>query len=409
MDSFVEGMRAYRSGAYFEALEVLLPLIRRNDFSGRLARYYSALSHQEMGIEHLREGRFLQAGHCFRQAISLIGNRAELAEYLLLVYARTGEYERCAAEAEVVARLRSDDRQAQVRLAQAQWRSGRRPVAILTLTEALRRFGNWADVHLNLGAFLAAEEDFDSAREHLARAVECDCVSDKAYRYLGLAESACGDFHAAARAFQRAWMLAPEDLMVAYQLSLAASASARMGKPVIVVPPEAKRTPGESVIGQLAEYAASEPDFVESILALPPSDVDAELFGLVVSVLRTALACHAGYADLHYLTSLTFTRLGELGPAETHARRAVEINPGYIKALIQLAELCSRRGAGAEAVEHLQAAIRAGADWPDVHVQLGDAMRQCGMRDGAASHYRRALELNAQYARAREKLNSLAA
>ena len=409
MNSFAEGMRAYRSGEYPEAVEALLPLAARKNLVGRLARYYSALSHRAMGLEHLRAGRFSQAGGCFHQAIALIGNRADLAEYLLVVYARTGEYERCAAEAEVAARSRLGDREAQVRLAQAQWRSGRRPMAIMTLTQALRRLGDSAEVHLNLGLFFAAEENFDSARQHFARAVECDCSSARAYRHLGLAEAAREDFPAAARAFQRAWTLAPEDLMVAYQLSLAADASASAGRPVTVVPPEVKCTPKDSVIGQLAEYAAAEPDFVEAVLALPPSDADEELFGVIVSVLRTALAYHPDYADLHYLAALALMRLGDARAAEIHARKAVGINPRYVRALVQLAELLARRGAASEAVDHLENAVQAGADWPDVHARLGDLMKAAGMVASAGRHYRRALELNAQYQHAAEGLASLAA
>ncbi len=409
MNCFVEGMRAYRSGDYPRAAAALGRLADQKDLAGKLARYYCALSYQEMGMAELRAGQFAQAGGYFRQAISLIGSRAELAEYLLVVYARMGQYDRCAAEAELVAGSGLGDREAQIRLAQAQWRSGRRPLAIMTLFQALRRLGDSAELHINLGLFFSAEEDFESARQHFARAVECDSGSAKACRYLGLAESARGDFRAAARALQRAWTLAPEELMVAYELSLAADAAARSGRPVTVTPPEPRRTPRQSVIGQLAEYAAGEPDFVAAFLSLPPSDADGELFSVVASVVRTALAHHGDYADLHCLAAMTLSRLGELSAAEAHARTAVRLNPRYLKARLVLAELMAQAGAVTEAVEHMQAAIGAGADWPDVHARLGDLMSRCGMRDSARAHYGRALELNAGYRPAAEGLAALAA
>lgn len=409
MNSFVQGMRAYRSAEHAMAVALLAPLAAGKGLTSRLAGYYCGLSHREMGLEDLRAGRYSQAGGHFRQAIALIGNRADLAEYLLVVYARTGQHERCAVEAEQVARSRPGDLDAQIRLAQSQWRSGQRPMATMTLTQALRRFGDCAELHLNLGLFFSGEEDFDSAQRHFARAIECDCTSVKAHRRLGLAESARGDFHAAAKALQRAWTLAPEDLVVAYELSLAAAAAAAAGTPVTVLPPEVNRTPQASVIGQLAEYVAAEPDFVEALLAVPPSKADADLFGVLVAVLRTALARHGQYADLHYLAAMTLSRLGSFQDAEAHARRAVEINPRYVKALLALAELVARRGVDAEAAEHLRAAVGAGGDYPDVHARLGDLMKALGAAASARRHYDRALELNAHYTRAVEGLASLAA
>jgi len=409
LNFFVEGMRAYRAGEYPTAVELLGRLVRRDDVPGRLARYYSAMSHRAMGIAHLRSGQFIEAGRRFRQAVALIGNRSELAEYLFFVYARSGQYERCAEQAEVVARSNRDDVPAQIRLAQGYWRSRRRPLAIMTLTAALRRLGDSAELHLQLGLFHAAEEDYDTAREHLLRAVECDCTSAEAHRHLGLIECARGDFPAAVKAFQRAWVLRPEDVMTAYQLCLAADAAARAGRAITIALPESRRPPQTSLISQLAEYAADEPDFVEAFLALPPSDVDEELFEVVMLVLATALARHADQAELHYLAGVVSTRLGRWEPARGHLVRAIEIDPGCVKAMLRHAELDAGAGEVDRAIEYLDRAIRAGGDWPDVHVRLGDLMRHRGMAEFAGSHYRRALELNGRYDRAAERLASLAA
>jgi tetratricopeptide (TPR) repeat protein len=409
LKSFVEGMRGYRSGDYSGAIEALRPLSGRKDLPGRIARYYCAMSHRAIGIAHLRSGQFVEAGRRFRQATALVGNRADLAEYLLVVYARTGQRERCTAAAEVVAQSRRDDVEAQLQLAQAQWRSGRRPMAIMTLTQALRRLGDSADLHMNLGLFYAAEEEYKPARKHLLLAVECDCTCAGAYGYLGLVESTLGDFLAAVKAFQRACTLAPENLVLAYQLCLAADASARAGRAVTVTLPEAARPPTTSLIHQLAEYAVSEPDFMEAFLGLPPSDADEELFGVVISVLRAALVSHPDYADLHYQAGAALARLGDEEGARRHARRAVEINPRYAKALVHLGELDARVGDIDAAVVHLRQAVQCGADWADVHVRLGDLLKERGMAVQAGQHYHRALKLNARYERAAEGLASLAA
>lgn len=406
---FAAGVRACRLGRYAEAIEILSDLAGRKDLPGRLARYYTGISHRAIGIEHMRDGRFAEAGQHFRQAAVMIGKRADLAEYLLVVYARTGEHERCVDEAEVLAQAHADDPTARVRLAQAQWRSGRRPLAIMTLTAALRELGDHAQVHLNLGLLYAADEDYELARDHLERAVECDCTSAKGYYYLGLCEAAEGRFDEALKAHQRACCLAPRDLMYAYQLSVAAAAAAETGSEVTVTFPEHAPQQSSSQIRQLAEYIAAEPDFVKASLALPPCEEEEEFFGVLASVLRTAVACHGDYADLHHLAGRALARLGEYYPARAHARRAVEINPRYADALLHLAELEAQAGDEAAAMRHLNRAVDCGADWPDVHARLGDLARQAGDRDSARSHYRRALELNSDYEHAASRLASLAA
>jgi tetratricopeptide (TPR) repeat protein len=279
----------------------------------------------------------------------------------------------------------------------------------MTLTEAIRRLGDHAELHLNLGLFYAAEEKYAPAGEHLGKAAECDVTCVRAQRALGLVESARGDFYAAARAFQRAWALDPQDLLLAYQLCLAADATHRAGRRVTIDLPVRAYASSSSQIRQLAEYAAAEPDFIEAFLALPPSDADGELFTVVLSVLRTALASHHDYADLHYYTAVALQRLGDADAAGRHLRKAVRINPNYAKALVRLGELSADEGAGAEAVAFFEQAVRSGADWADVHVRLGDLLKAAGKVDSARRHYQKALQLNERYHLAARRLAALAA
>lgn len=414
---FTEGMRAYRRGDYSAAVEALGALSDQGDLLGKLARYYCAMGYRAMGVECLKAGEFSAAAGHLRQAIALIGNKAELVEYLLAVYAKTAQYDRYADSAEVLSKLNRDDVSARVRLAQAQWHTGRRPLAIMTLSRALRELGDKAELHLNLGLFYAAKEEFDPAAEHFRRAVECDCTSVSAHRCLGLLESARGKFTLAAHAFQRACTLSPQDLMLIYQLCLAADAAAKTNHPMMLTMPEFNQYKTNADISdervrpmrQLAEYAAAEPDFVETFLALPPSDADENLFGVILSVLQTAITYHADYADLHYYAGISSARLGMFDQARRYAAAAVRINPRYTRALIHLSEMDARLGDVDEAIANLQRAVLVGADFPDIHARLGDLMKQRGMDAPARKHYSRALELKPHYRRASDGIDSLAA
>ena len=87
---------------------------------------------------------------------------------------------------------------------------------------------------------------------------------------------------------------------------LAADAAAKAGMRITITLPESRQTsPSASQIRQLAEYATAEPAFIEAFLSLPASDVDDELFGVLLSVLRTALSTRSAPHNTGFSTTAT--------------------------------------------------------------------------------------------------------
>ena len=409
-DRYREGLKLYCSGRPREAIELLGALGNDADLAGRMGRYYQGLSHRSLGIEALQNGRLAEAEQQFKDAVRCLGRRADLTGYLCGIYARAGQIERCAIEMDKSVDEDTESPDRWRRLAQAQWQSGRREEALMTLTRAIRRLGGHGVLLMQLGLFHAAEERFDRAVECLEHAARADCTRSETHYYLALAAAGAGDLHQAVISFQRAWELRPDDTTVALQLAIAARAAEQTGRPVVVRPPQNLQLPvADSHIRQLAAYVQSEPDFIDAFLALPPSEADEELFGLLACVLQTALADHPDYADLQYRASGIMLRLGRLAPALACARRAVEINPRYVHALVHLSELCDRAGRQGEAVAYVELAIRYGADWPDVHCLAGDLLSSSGSTLQARKHFARAIEIKGDYPRASEALAAMAA
>jgi len=409
-ERYTRGVELYRQGKHEQAVAALKPLLSRGDLVSQMAKFYSGMAHRATGMEALQQGQFDRAERHLKLAVEAIGRDADLAAYLASIHARKGHQELCLREMEhALDREQRERTWPWRRLAQAQWRTGRRAEAHMTLNHALRRLGEKAELHLQLGLFHAAEEHFAEAKACFARAAEADCTSPEAHYYLGLAAAAQGDVAQAARSLQRAFLLRPNDLVLAYQLALAARAADQSGVRVALPAPEPILANGGSEVRQLADYVAAEPDFVDAFLALPETDADGPLFNLLVGVLRAALAAHAGRADLHLHLSRALQRVGQTEPAVHHARKATEVNPRYVQAFVQLARLHAGADRVAEALEAAQQAIACGGDWPDVHLLVAELMKRCDAMDGAAEHLRRALQLNPNYAPAAEALTSLAA
>ena len=409
LNAFVEGMRAYHAGDYEQAIGLFGKVMQRRGLPARMGRYYCGMAHRALGIELVSTRQYADAREHLRQAVRLIGHRADLAEYMLTVYAGLGDFDRCASQGQVLSAAHPDEAFPRISTAQAQWRAGRREEAVMTLTHALRELGDDASLHINLGLFYSNQDKLDAACHHFQEASQCDCSSVAAYRCLGLVESARGEFEAAVRAFQRALALDPNDLMLMYQLFLAADATSATGGAVVLAIPEPVRCDSPSQINRLAEYVVSEPDFVQAFLDMPASDADEELFGVLLSVLHAALAAHGNYADLHYFLATTLSRMDRPEAARGHLLHAIEINPTYRKALTALAELEADRGAVAQAVSYLQRAIACGADYPDVHARMGELLVRLGMTSLAREHFTRALRINSGFDRAAQGLAASAA
>jgi tetratricopeptide (TPR) repeat protein len=401
-------MLRYRRGDYQAAAELLKSLSDHPGPIGRMAVYYGAMADRALGIEAMRTSDFSLAEEHLSAAARAIGQRANLSAYLLACYARNRKFDKCAGEMEKVAKPNGGPVEWR-KLAQAQWRAGMKEQAFMSLYQAVRSFGDDSQIQLQLGLFCAAEERFAEAFTHISQAVQYDCDNASAHFYLGLTSAAQGDCVQALRCFQRSFDLEPDNLLVARQLSMAANAVHQSGSRFVLRLPESPSEQDSTPARQLARYITKDSALPEALLNLPESEVDNDLFGVLAGVLAIALKDHPGYADLHYYASVTHERLGDIDRASDHARAALDINPKYVRARMQMADICEQTNHADQASEHIAWAIECGADWPDVHVHAASLLNKCKQTDRAKHHLLRALELKPDYTQAHEALASLAA
>ena len=378
----------------------------RDGRKGPLVRFILGLVHRGRGLAAMGQGRFDSAERELRQAMAALGRRADPTPHGGRL---CGEGAKVVAARGEGAGAEGDGPTAWRQKARGQWRQGRRVEAQMTLHEALRRFGGVAELHLQLGLFHAAEQRIPAARSSLARAAEADCTNPDAHYYLGLAAAAEGDARAAVRSLQRAFLLRPDDLLLTYQLCLAAKAAADTGMEVELRMPGSLPTLPGPEIEQLADYVAAEPDFVDAFLALPESQDDEALFEMLEKVVRSGLSRRGARADLLLRQSQLLHRLGRIHEALRQVRRAIRVNRRYVQALVHLARLYARLDRPVQAARAAREAIAAGADWPDVHCLAAEVLHRCHRTDRAVEHLKRALQLNPNYQRAAEALTKLAA
>lgn len=408
----VEGVNRYHEGRAAEASEALTPLVDCGGAVGVVARHFAVLARRSLGSLAAERGDLPAAEAHLRSAAALAGAQSTCPP-LAGMLARAGRARDCLEELERTTRPTGGDAAEYRRFAQAAWQAGRHEEACLILSKAIRRIGAQPELLVQMGLFLASQQQYAPARDWLRRAAEADRGCGEAYRYLGLCEAALGEPRAAVKSLQRALDLRPQDVGLAHQLALAARAAGATGAaPAIHLPAPSSAEQPAGELSRLAAMLAEEPQCAEALLSSPADDADeqdGEAALLVAAAALLALQQRPAYADLHLAASRALGQLGCTGEAIGAARRALEHNERFVQARLHLAELYAGAGLAVAAAEQAQRAVDDGADWPDARVRTAELLRQAGLPQRARFHLERALQLKNRYRPAEEALRALAA
>lgn len=134
--------------------------------------------------------------------------------------------------------------------------------------------------------------------------------------------------------------------------------------------------------------------------------------------IEEALRLVPEFPDLHNQLGLALGMNGDREPAVAAFRRALELNPNYMEARLNLAIVYNELGRYDEALEEFAVESRRDPDHdnlsPDVrsfladsHVLLGDAYRDLGMTVDATQEYRKALKVAPQFLDVKNKLGAV--
>ncbi|HYC33891.1 MAG TPA: tetratricopeptide repeat protein [Gemmatimonadales bacterium] len=125
------------------------------------------------------------------------------------------------------------------------------------------------------------------------------------------------------------------------------------------------------------------------------------------------------FADVHHLLGVSLSLLGQSERALAEFRRALELNPRYLEALIHQGLVLNELGRGAEADDSFRRAAASvappstglpahvAARLANLHAELAEAYAEAGAPDRAIEQYQRALELGPSFHDLRYRLARL--
>jgi tetratricopeptide (TPR) repeat protein len=225
-----------------------------------------------------------------------------------------------------------------------------------------------------------AESLLDAGEVEEGHAVYSEIVEDipgaaEAYYGLGRIAVLRGDPAAAREFFRKACELFPTYGPAHYAL---AQADRKLGKP-------------EEAEEELALYARNEN-------VVPPSE----------DPLRDQLRKLDMRASAHLERGLQLEQVGRLKDAIAETEEALRLDPGLVKAHINLLILYGRMGNREKAEEHYQAAVKLNpTQFPDAYYNYGVLLIMEGKLDEAEQAFRKALAISPSYAAAHNDLGNL--
>lgn len=159
-------------------------------------------------------------------------------------------------------------------------------------------------------------------------------------------------------------------------------------------------------VSDLTRAFAEEPElilaYLESVSGAAPAAAPTILAAALGAIER-----QPDFADLYHFAAQAAESAQQPQLAVELLDTALRLNPRYNDARILAGRLALRAGRANVASQHLETALTHGADYPDVHTQLGHAYRAQGHLTRAITCYRRALALHAGLTEARQALAAL--
>ena len=102
-----------------------------------------------------------------------------------------------------------------------------------------------------------------------------------------------------------------------------------------------------------------------------------------------------------------WSKTADFSDSKVHLLAAVEANPDYLDAYVNLGVLLKREGKVNEAIDAYRKALQLNPNHAEAHNNLGTALAQRGDFQQAAHHFLTASTINPNYREAQENLNRL--
>lgn len=419
------GIRFFNEGRYEEAVEALEKAIETlgpGDPTYALGMFYAAESHVHLGTARFHEGDLEKAFEHFSIAVKENPTYPDLYYRMGVIHHQRGELDESLEMLGRAISLNESYFEAVCFFGIVLHEKGRKEDADTVFKRALDLGAdNPGPISKFLSDHIAGRATEIPPLASLREIMYTDTDFDSLMRE-GVESYNTGHYERAIELFNEATGLHPDYADVRFKLGLS---MLRHGD-------------HEQARAQLLESLRINEQYTEARFYLGVSYLDEKLYSEALPHFKRAVLEKPGYADLQCYLGSTFFYLGELKKARVVLDRALELSPGYPKARYYYGLLLYALGEKKDAVEYLSAGIpeierpgaanvnlalvylkegnleeamvvlkevlEAGGESADVLYFLGEVYLRMSRFTDAEELFRRSLEINPSFLRAREKL-----
>ena len=283
--------------------------------------------------------------------------------------------------------------------------------AITAIRSAINSKPNWAEAYFVLGTALASKNDYQAARNELARALEIDANLFQAQQVLAKVHQALGEHEYAVEAGRRYLQRQPDSLEMRLLVAQSLVQLGKLQEAKRELDPIAEGKRGAEVnyamgriylgLGQYKEArkyleiadtaAPRNADILTNLLTL---DGREQRLPDSVARINAALEADPGNAKLQQLGGVLAELTGRPDDAEKMYKKAIELDPSDLTGYERLARFYSGNGRLEDTVKTYEKALEVHPEQATVHHFLGVLYELGGNREKAQQRYEDAIRLD---------------
>jgi tetratricopeptide (TPR) repeat protein len=120
---------------------------------------------------------------------------------------------------------------------------------------------------------------------------------------------------------------------------------------------------------------------------------DSSISAFLIPIISDQISKHPTYPDLYNSLGSQLKHINKILEAEKNFAQAVELNPGYVTARINLFKILQKNGKHEEAYEHGKILLSANLPFPDVYYTLSEVLIDLKLYDDALINAKKVLKL----------------
>jgi len=346
--------------------------------------------HSRVAILFYNEEKYSEAGSELERIVAQNPMWADMRFHLALVKASQGNHRDGLKELEAALYINPNYLKARIMKGIFLTHLGQAEMGAAILEALVAERPLFPDIVYSLGLIYGAMGRIDKSRAALEKAIELNPQYTDAHFCLGIVHLAGRLYPESRQSFERVLTLRPSHTEAGLFLKKAEQLGSEFSTS------DEQESVGKLFIQALAVLPRHQeiyPDFSDIVNIFSPSTNRGLYLSLIQFYEVTAIKT-PHYADIHDTLGSLHAKLGSFDRAEACFRKALTVNPRFIRARVNLYKMLLSRNKASEALTEINMLLEQGLRFPDMLFDQGRTLNALGRSEEAITFLSQAVDMN---------------